>query len=306
MKEELKSTKDKKGWLIPYLIGLDEIFFRRWDYWTRVCLDNEVPKEPIPFIHFQDPHAYPEQQVQKNIRKCLDYPREFSNSLEVFIDWILWGFGRGKEFPHIFPETDNYWYRTFNLGLFYVEPAEHWSTFASEYLGKNNRIGFFATPSSVTEMMTRMTFGGEPQHMHKAMSVCDPCVGTSVMLLHASNYSMNLYGVDISPLLVKICKVNAFTYVPWLAVKPQHLTIFDKPDQYFIENIDLPSGIRIPKCSNCSTKPQSFFMDVRTPHEISISESSLLTINKPTISTDLVKDGIKTNNLKCAHCEEGR
>ncbi|WP_157468038.1 hypothetical protein [Edaphobacter aggregans] len=37
------------------------------------------------------------------------------------------------------------------------------------------------------------------------------------MLLHASNFSYRLYGMDIDPLAVTICLCNGAFYAPWLA-----------------------------------------------------------------------------------------
>jgi hypothetical protein len=51
----------------------------------------------------------------------------------------------------------------------------------------------------------------------RLMSVNDPCVGSGRMLLHASNYSLNLFGQDIDPLAVAMCKINGALYAPWLA-----------------------------------------------------------------------------------------
>src|SRR5919197_815569 len=48
-------------------------------------------------------------------------------------------------------------------------------------------------------------------------SVNDPCVGSGRMLLHASNFSLRLYGQDIDPLAVALCKINGALYAPWLS-----------------------------------------------------------------------------------------
>src|SRR5919197_878659 len=48
-------------------------------------------------------------------------------------------------------------------------------------------------------------------------SVCDPCVGSGRMLLHASNFSLCLFGQDIDPLAVAMCKINGALYAPWLS-----------------------------------------------------------------------------------------
>jgi hypothetical protein len=67
--------------------------------------------------------------------------------------------------------------------------------------------------------MVRMTLhesekeGRDP----RVLSVCDPCVGSGRMLLHASNFSLNLWGQDIDPVAVAMCKINGALYAPWLA-----------------------------------------------------------------------------------------
>jgi hypothetical protein len=42
-------------------------------------------------------------------------------------------------------------------------------------------------------------------------------VGSGRMLLHASNFSFNLWGQDIDPLTIAMCKINGALYAPWLA-----------------------------------------------------------------------------------------
>ena len=237
--EDMRSTRMRKGWLIPYMLKLDEIFFGRWEYWLKIIKENKIPDGPIPQILLKAAEDYTERSVQKNIKACLDRgPQELSSSLEVFIDWIVWGLGMGKEFPKVSEELDDFWYRTFNLGLYYKEPADHWGMVAMEAMGKSNRNGFFPTPANVVKMMTEMTFSGISPDKLKKASVIDPCCGTGIMLLYASNHSLNLHGNDINPLLVKMAKINAFIYVPWLAYRPDDLTIFDKTEDN-LKRIDL-------------------------------------------------------------------
>lgn len=51
----------------------------------------------------------------------------------------------------------------------------------------------------------------------RTLKVCDPCVGTGRMLLHASNYSMRLYGQDVDNMVLTICLINGALYAPWLS-----------------------------------------------------------------------------------------
>ena len=55
----------------------------------------------------------------------------------------------------------------------------------------------------------------------RLLTVCDSCVGTERLLLHASNFSLRLCGVDLDAMLC-LCLatlVNGFVLAPWL-VKP--------------------------------------------------------------------------------------
>ena len=297
----LKSTKDKKGWLLPYLLALDNMFFKRWEYWFNICNTNQISQDPIPYIRFKPLYEYPQKETQKNLDDCLKFAAyELSHPLESFVDWILWGFNHGEHFPPISEKIDDYWYRTFNMGLFYKEPADHWPDLAMDVMGRNNPLGFFATPGNLVEMMTRMQFGGKPQHQHKRMSVLDPTCGTGGMLLYASNYSLNLFGQDISPLLTKLATINAFIYMPWMVSKPNHLTIFDPQ----ITEKEFSSGVRIPVCTNCDEEKQSFYVDLQTDYECEVSTAGHFTLNTPTISSDLVAKNLKPENISCATCDK--
>lgn len=300
--KEIKRTHDREGWLIPYLIMLDHKYFQRWDYWSKAVLLDKIPKDPIPVVPFRASHVYQQKQVINNLNKCLSYAENrYTNPLNKFIDWILWGLNQGDSFPSIDEKTDDFWYRTFNLGLFYEEPADHFADIACEHcVGKYS--GYFPTPGPVTELMVRMNFGGEPTHQHKRMSVCDPCCGTGVMLLYASNYSLNLYGIDINPLLTKIAKVNAYIYVPWLAYRPQELTMFDKVHQRdAIVEIERPTGIKIPKCTRCNNESE-FLVELKTDHELSVNPLGFFNVQQPTISSDLIAQKLTPEHITCARC----
>ena len=273
--DDIRSTRNKKGWLLPYLIRLDGMFFGRWEYLFKIIEEDRIPKGPIPQIPFKAVEEYTERLVQKNIKKCIDRGyRELSSSLGLFIDWIMWGLGRGEEFPRVSEEIDDFWYRTFNLGLFYKEPADHWSMIAMESMSTGNGHGFFPTPASVVKMMTEMTFAGGFQENQKRASMMDPCCGTGIMFLYASNHTLNIQGNDISPLLVKMAKINAFIYIPWLAYRPKGLTIFDKTED------DLQS------------------IDLKTQHSLVSDRSGGVSVSEPHISKELLTELSKKEKIK--------
>ena len=265
--DEQRSTREKKGWLLPYLLKLDQMFFGRWEYWLKIIESDTIPKGPIQQLPFKAAEEYKERLVQKNIKECLDKGSfKLSDPLGLFVDWIMWGLGKGEEFPRISEELDDFWYRRFNMGLFYKEPADHWGMIAMERMGKNNGHGFFPTPANIVKLMTEMTLAGESQEKLKRASVMDPCCGTGIMLLYASNHSLNLYGNDISPLLVKMAKLNAFIYIPWLAYRPDRLTIFDKTAD------DLQT------------------IELRAEHSLVNDQSGGLSVSEPQISKELLNE----------------
>ena len=72
----------------------------------------------------------------------------------------------------------------------------------------------FRPPHTLAERLVQMIIGiGDTDT--RAMTVCDPCVGTGRLLLHASNYSLRLYGQDIDPTLCLATLVNGFLFAPW-------------------------------------------------------------------------------------------
>ena len=69
--------------------------------------------------------------------------------------------------------------------------------------------------------MTRIS-GGEARSKTEGRDprtamVLDPCVGTGRMLLHASNFSLSLWGIDVDPTCVAITRINGALYAPWIS-----------------------------------------------------------------------------------------
>ena len=247
------------GWLVPYLIELDTLdvtipadqeapgkpkgqsyHFQgsgRWEYWLWACWNRTIPTDPIPPMHFL-PHPLPEDEraitdvLRVYVQKGLG---DWGDAWMALVVWILHGLnykgdGLLRELARIPDDVKAQWYRLFNLGNLLHSPCD-WSAHImqgglradgsnySRYTGS----GYFSTPIHVVEMMTRMTFGDEPHHEHKGMSVCDPCCGTGSMLLCASNYSLQLYGVDVVWDLCLCAILNGYLFMPWLVYMPDHM-----------------------------------------------------------------------------------
>lgn len=110
-------------------------------------------------------------------------------------------------------------YRTVNIEPLLLQPCDYFGAALAARKGSGgkawNPTAFFPTPHHLVELMTQLTMSQEDDLRSKKVS--DPALGTGRMLLHASNYSLRLYGQDIDPLVVKISKINGALYAPWMS-----------------------------------------------------------------------------------------
>ena len=217
----------KHGWLLPYLVQWDELTWKRWDYWGEMMHAGELIAKPIPLIDLIDKHQG--AAARKNLETCLNAVPGYGEwqgwgsweYLDYFLNWLLFGFGY-KGQPELPAEprgctgASMRLYQIFDLSLLMLYPYDYWGEIMAE-----NRFGrgagFYPTPEPVVNLMVGMLFC--EQKDHRAETVMDPCVGTGRMLLHASNYSLRLYGMDINESVIKAALVNGYCYAPWL-VKP--------------------------------------------------------------------------------------
>ena len=209
------------GWLIKYLFPFETMCWGRWDYWCNMELKGGLLDEPIPKINFAASAI-----ARKHLEQCLDIIPEYGGwqgwdswrNMDYFLDWLLYGFGY-KGQPELPKEPSKgasmRLYQYFNIGALIAYPYDY----LGEILAENRHgrsLGFFPTPHEIVELMVMVTMAGEDS---REKTVCDCCVGTGRMLLNSSNYSLRLYGADISATMVKTTLVNGYMFAPWL-VKP--------------------------------------------------------------------------------------
>lgn len=210
-----------RGWAIPYIIRAHEQSeWDRWGYHLRILETGQLPEEPIPQIRFAGtPSRSGGMKQIAEWEKIIDRDRGGSwHPFGRLIDWLAWALALSSEAPALSEETNEALYRAVDLKPWIVTPYDYFGDWLAER-GSQEANGFYPTPHEVCELMARMTIGDSPVEGldQRLASVCDPAVGTGRMLLHASNYSLNLYGQDISGLVVKICQINGALWAPWLS-----------------------------------------------------------------------------------------
>ncbi len=252
-------SRQKPGWLFPYLAQADVVELDvprdvaapgkpkgvayhyeghgRWYWWTEACWEGRIPETPIPQIHWQSqPDPVDAKAIQDVLKPYLWKGRGgYDDAWMDLVRWLLNGFGyqyegRERDLERIPADIRALWYETFNLFTLLHSPCD-WSAFVLQHgLQDDGRTqsaytgsGFFSTPMSLCQMMTEMTFGGEPDHEHKFLSVLEPCCGTGSLLLTSSNYSLRLFGQELVYDLVLCAILNSYLWMPWMVLMPDHM-----------------------------------------------------------------------------------
>ena len=215
-----KKPWEYRGWLMYYRVLLEDTgqVGYRWDYWMRTIVAGQLLDEKIPQLCFSG-----EDDKSKGMKLVEDWVRLVDrdhggwSAIGRLFDWLLWGFGLIPEAPGLSRKLNEELYRKVDLSPLLIRPYDYFGEWIAMNKGRWNPHAFFPTPHTLAEAMVRMNMDtGEDM---RAKTVCDPAVGSGRMLLHASNFSLRLYGMDIDAELVKLTKINGALYVPWL-VRP--------------------------------------------------------------------------------------
>ena len=124
-------------------------------------------------------------------------------------------------------------YQLFNLFHLLYQPQDYWGSLIVEAKGKGSQkhTGYFPTPSTVADMMSKMLFSDDKDT--RLEIGYEPAIGTGVMMtLEPSNQVLTMVGTDIDKLLLKACLVNWYLYCPWFAM----------PVFYLADRVDLLWG----------------------------------------------------------------
>jgi hypothetical protein len=210
-----------RGWLLPYVLCLHALVTAvadRWGYHLRTLEAGRLLDEPIPQVSFgrPDPKVYALLRDWSRLvgRDCGGW-----SDFRSLLDWLCWALALGREEPRLGDGVHEQLYRRVDLTPLLEAPSDYLGEYvATHKAGGWNPTGFYPTPHNVVECMVQMLMhGGADGRDPRTLSVCDPCVGSGRLLLHASNFSLCLFGQDIDPLAVAMCKVNGALYAPWLS-----------------------------------------------------------------------------------------
>ena len=222
LEHHLQRLQQKRGAWASFRPSLFDLS-PRWQWWSLVLMTKRLPPLPYPKIDFADSladHALP----MRMLRECL---QPHDARFEDFIEWLLCCFGVPdvREVPkRASPSIIKHWESTFALKVMMDTPGD-WlgAIYESDFVSKGtrDRSGFFTTPPSICRLLAEISL----KDAKLTDSLNEPCCGSGRILLYASNYLLNLSGVDINPLLVKIATVNAWLYAPSIVIPVHELAI---------------------------------------------------------------------------------
>jgi hypothetical protein len=217
---------EKRGWLLPFLLGYENLYWGRWDYWLDIIERNTIEGSgPIPKIEWSLNSRHVEVG-KKMLHRCLDSTYYEGGTIDQFSDWLLWGLAASKEPPKVSKKVNQTWYELFDLSLVLRNPTDYLSgllEFASSQ-GYKNALGYFSTPPSVTSLMVDLVYGTINPEEAKSKVFYEPCVGCGAIALPASNYTLFACMQDVNLLATKLCRIQMYWYAPWFAMNP-----FPKP-----------------------------------------------------------------------------
>ncbi|MCJ7843618.1 hypothetical protein MUB24_22655 [Lederbergia sp. NSJ-179] len=226
------------GWLRGLAMMTDTMLDGKWYHWLLTNATGEIDIDSFPDTRITS-DSTSGSMGEKMLEECMKII--YSNGYRVndFIEWIGYALGISWfEKPRLPEAIWNKLYQTFNLDLLLMEPADYLSNFVSVH-GQSGHLDYYPTPMSITSMMNMMI---SADNESRNCSQFEPCIGGAAMLLPSN--SLNLIGVDLSLIMVKVASIQAFLYKPWMLyvpkpivgvhADPQALTI----NRYFEFNVD--------------------------------------------------------------------
>lgn len=250
------------GFLLPYVMLAHDsgMCSGRWGYYARLREANRLTDEAIPAITFSSPDPKIESMITEWSR-LVGWDMGGWSDFSVLLDWLCFALSISQEYPRSLSDAaSEKLYRQVNLGPLLAQSYDY----LGQYVASNRARGwnpnaFYPTPHPVVECMVQMQ-AADYRGDARSWRVCDPCVGSGRMLLHASNVSLRLYGMDIDSMCVKMTLINGALYAPWITF-PLPESFFGEEKTYLCRHCgndlgwDRPSGV----CSEtCLRQAQGF------------------------------------------------
>jgi hypothetical protein len=228
------------GWLMPYLVGIDEFTNKRWEYWAKVQRLSPVAyyeyltkgvtdKFVAEAIHC---HDYPEISFSEDTTTlnylnsvidliCGDRSISGIDAFEFLLDWLLFGFGH-EDFTEL-PESpsrdkaiNKKLYEYFDLFPLLINPYDYFGLMLPELFnqGRNQKVGFFPTPMTICIAMTEMISGNDKPTIQRFQ---ESSAGTGSLVLAWSKKGLCASITELSNTCTKAILVNCYLYAPQYA-----------------------------------------------------------------------------------------
>lgn len=213
------------GWLRPDFVTTESIINGRWRYWIDVQATQKVENKDIPQLKIYDKSDTEFEVGMMMLKKCFDVFKEENvedeKAFELFLDWILYGVGSKlvtKLPSEISDRINQHLYENFKPQYLLLYPADYLMPMLLEIYRREGKKPSRVYPinKDAVQLTVDITLLGGDGEQVKYQPISDPCCGSGLLLLYASNKSLNLCGSDSNRLAIKMCTVNGYLYIPWI------------------------------------------------------------------------------------------
>ena len=234
--EHVRKSTNQPGWLLPQIQVIDQVLSNRWMWWIDRLCDEKLGDHQIPQIDFQ---AFPARSntpyplsdglkreighgsdIKKQFLKVVNQARLEGVHIGTLLQWFLHGLECNGKItrPNLSDDLEVLMYQDGIQSLVRMMgiPGDWAAEIMCEIFdGSKSGTAWFPTPGSLTKIMNQIIFSDSGKDT-RAKSANDPCCGTGVMLLHASNHCLDLSGQDIDQTMCYWARLQGYLFVPWL------------------------------------------------------------------------------------------
>ena len=221
------------GWLRRRVESQENMLIGRYSYVENTDKAGALLEEPIPAISWL---SKPNEKVQASWRNYLSVinpdwqasPAQKWATVDYFVDWLLYGLGHPLVPTRPISPSDDQahsrLWQVFHPTGAYLFPYDYLGALLEELSDEIRPIPRLLPMKKAREWAEELF--PFKSFDNRADLVVDPQTGAGRLLLAASNYSMNLIGLETDPFLAKIAIINAYLWAPWI-VYPWKLLCFN-------------------------------------------------------------------------------
>jgi hypothetical protein len=238
--DHVRERTAEKGWQLEQIVAIESIIRGRWALWAAILANEDIgppdvfkipplgltssraggetPDTPVELTPWQRRMIGSRHEARSHWHKTLDFVTGRGVHLPQVFEWLLWAYGSASvERRPDLPDAAEVAMYKFEPQRMIAHACDWASDYAVDYYGRQKAgNAWFPTPVDICVLTTQMMTGADPDEDTRALTINEPCCGTGVMLLAASDYSLDLSAQDVDRSMCLMCETQGYWYIPWL------------------------------------------------------------------------------------------